>query len=164
MRFYLSGVPVDILAEDHMGVVTEEEYAALPESKKLQGLYVVPEVGADLEGSCDIYSTEERIVGRWVDGKPIYRLCIFYQKTTSESRMIIESPNFDPASVDQLIVSGGSCSISDGTKMAIGSQYLIAFIYSGKLTLDQKYSSSKVLTYTGHMILEYTKLSDEAIL
>ena len=30
--------------------------------------------------SQDIYSTEERVVGRWIDGKPLYRKC--YQMTT----------------------------------------------------------------------------------
>ena len=61
------------------GVISQEAYDALSEEEQNKGLYIVPgPVWSYPSGECEnIYSTEERIVGQWINGKPIYRKVFF---------------------------------------------------------------------------------------
>lgn len=60
-------VPVDVLQQ--------AEYDALPEERKQNGVYFLPDGSGGGETSCgEVYSTEETRVGTWIDGKPLYRL------------------------------------------------------------------------------------------
>lgn len=58
--------------------VTQAEYDVLSEEEK-RGLVVITDAqpsggGGESGGTCeDVYSTEERRIGTWIDGKPIYR-------------------------------------------------------------------------------------------
>ena len=63
----------DTLSVDNpvRGVMTKTEFDALTEEQKASGTYFVDD-GAKC--SCgEIYSTEEQVVGTWIDGKPLYR-------------------------------------------------------------------------------------------
>lgn len=55
--------------------VTQDEYNALsPEGKNADVIYATPGNGQPADGTCwEVYSEEERRIGTWIDGKPIYR-------------------------------------------------------------------------------------------
>lgn len=61
------------------GIFTQSEYNALPDDKKNNGLYVISDSGSGSGGgsnggdSLDVYSTEEKRIGTWIDGKPVYQ-------------------------------------------------------------------------------------------
>lgn len=60
-------VPVDVLQQ--------AEYDALPEERKQNGVYFLPDGSGGGETSCgEVYSTEETRVGTWIDGKPVYEV------------------------------------------------------------------------------------------
>lgn len=108
----------------------------------------------------NIYSTEETVVGRWIDGKPLYRkvLALTSPSTTDITEILdISSLNFEYincfASVDV-----------DGTRIYNGlygksdNFYFNVWIRSnGKLTVESKYLSASMT-----VILEYTKTTDTA--
>lgn len=58
-------------------ILTQFEYDALPEDKQNKGLYVIKDSGGSSGGGSDelldVYSTEEKRIGTWIDGKPLYR-------------------------------------------------------------------------------------------
>lgn len=75
-------------------VVTQNEFKSLPNAKKTDGIYaVIPDQGVDTAGYTNIYSTEEQIVGRWVDGKPLYQKTIMKSFTsgTGYQKLIIST-------------------------------------------------------------------------
>lgn len=54
--------------------------------------------GVVYNGNLDTYSTEETIIGKWHDGKPIYRKIYYYDSitfTTGEHELNIDLPNLD---------------------------------------------------------------------
>lgn len=60
------------------GILTEAEFNALPESERNSGLYFLEKETTEGGGSSgggyeEVYSTEERRIGTWIDGKPLYR-------------------------------------------------------------------------------------------
>lgn len=63
--------------------VTQNEYTALPASKTSDGvLYCIKDAPSGIEGFPPlIYSDEEREVGVWRDGKPIYEKTVHFTKT-----------------------------------------------------------------------------------
>lgn len=57
-------------------------------------------VGDNEIGQGDVYSTEEMVIGTWIDGKPIYRKVYYYDSitfTTGEHILNIDLPNLDCA-------------------------------------------------------------------
>lgn len=63
------------------GILTRAEYDALTEGEKNSGFYIIDEPGEGSSGSPGdsssgpsnhIYSTEEHVVGTWIDGRPVY--------------------------------------------------------------------------------------------
>lgn len=55
------------------GILTQAEYDALTEAQKASGTYFVDD-GLTCGSECgEVYSTEERRIGTWIDGKPVYR-------------------------------------------------------------------------------------------
>lgn len=55
--------------------LTQDAYDALsPEEKQADVIYATPGNGQPADGTCwEVYSEEERRIGTWIDGKPIYR-------------------------------------------------------------------------------------------
>lgn len=63
------------------GILNREEYDALPEEEKNAGFYIIDEPGEGSSGessspSNHIYSTEEHVVGAWIDGRPVYEITV----------------------------------------------------------------------------------------
>lgn len=82
--------------------LTEEEYEALPEEEKNKGLIFLPDDSEDTPSNGDsgstsqeIYSTEETVIGRWIDGKPLY------QKTLVEKNATIPKNSYVPLAINE---------------------------------------------------------------
>ena len=79
--------------------VTQSQYNALPASKESDGiLYCISDAPGGVEGFPPlIYSLEEREVGVWTDGKPLYQKTIEWQDTSVKTyiRKDIHELNID---------------------------------------------------------------------
>lgn len=108
------------------------------------------------------YSTDEQVIGTWVDGKPLYRKVVTYTATstignTSETTNI--SINHNISNLNSIIRT----QISD----SVDGIYPIA---NGGSTANVNYYTSSVLNFrlvnitltarTFYIILEYTKTTD----
>lgn len=110
-----------------------------------------------------VWSTEERRIGTWVDGKPIYRICIPYRVNTRAEQSHLDTGNFDTGLIDTLINTSGSCYAGRGDRLPIGSIYISVHLDLNRdLIFSQKYSSSTNFEYSGYVALEYTKTIDQA--
>lgn len=49
------------------------------------------------------YSTEERVVGKWIDRKPIYRRCYQYDGETSYNQNLVIDSSLKPSAIEHLI-------------------------------------------------------------
>ena len=114
--------------------------------------------------SQDIYSLEEQVVGRWIDGKPLYRTSFLYNITTKDIKNVLNSNNIDIdiTTLDALIDQSGPCFVNDGSKLSIGSEIFSIIIENGVFIFRQIYSSSTAYTYSGYITIEYTKTTDQA--
>lgn len=111
-----------------------------------------------------VWSTEERRIGTWVDGKPIYRICIPYRVNTRAEQSRLDTGEFDTESIDKLINTSGSCYVDRGDRLTIGSIYISAHLDANRdLIFSQKYSSSTNFEYSGYVALEYTKTTDPEV-
>ena len=91
--------------------LTQAEYDALPNTKLSDNkIYMVEDVTSkEVEG--EVYSTEEHIVGKWIDGSPIYQKTIYYAGGTSGGMYLIPH---GISGISEVIQCDGICHDSDG--------------------------------------------------
>lgn len=142
------------------GVITQKDFDALPPEKQKHGLYVIPGTGDGIDGALqEIYSIEETKVGRWIDGKPLYRN-VLIGRTGSGTTWIKFGEIQD---LDVLVYSIGYCVSSDGFTSVPNQWVAFSSNYSNDKNGIWAYSShnnyKNVLVY---LIVYYTKTIDEA--
>lgn len=104
------------------------------------------------------YSTEEQVVGTWIDGKPIYRKII----TSSLQNNILHGIS----NVNEFVkMNAIACNLNSGKYFVVPSvrpaytQYEIG-IFADATNITLEYQSSLPLTMEFKIILEYTKTTD----
>ena len=139
-------------------VVTEERLAQFYQ-QILPYLGGMPDILANKFSKADLYSTDEKMIGRWIDGKPIY------QKTVSGTNGAVNTDAniADIADVDTVVSLDGICTNYAGTGITMGIPSDTLFV---------KYQNGKVMTYTSNssyankpciITIKYTKTTDSAV-
>ena len=111
-------------------------------------------VNADLK-NMNVYSTEEKIVGTWIDGKPIYRKC--YNITLAKGLVPIDTI----ANVDTYLGCKGSYISSSNNKLAIpwvgaNTEYTDVLIdTSGNVITTSSLTGTNCV-----IVIKYTKTTD----
>ena len=127
-----------------------------------------------------IYSTNEQVVGKWINGKPIYRKCfknVAFSNLKVESGRCTMSTKIDIDNIDKII------SIHGETHTAIGTDYNLTSIFpSVNIAYDRsiQFCSYVIIVNSNYMIyiagnngfiqgncyidyiVEYTKTTDTA--
>lgn len=110
------------------------------------------------------YSTEEKVVGTWINGKPLYRKSITFTSTISSNSLMTKAHNI--SNVDFIRIKEFILSETTGTTYSLP---LVG--YSGNLT-DKTYAyvnKNNIYAYsnggwgaawTKIVVLEYTKTTD----
>lgn len=123
--------------------------------------------------SQDIYSTEETVIGRWIDGKPLYRKTIpVYVYSTVNARTakaILEDPNINVVGVSGFVDTDFSANDSGryfvpGIDM-ISSSNTLAYSWYLARSAAKLYIVLRVDragAYSGYAHVEYTKNTDQA--
>ena len=113
----------------------------------------------------NIYSTEESVIGRWIDGKPIYRKVI--QNTTPGTGESSKDIDISGLSVDTLINIYGSAYHTETGLFVIpvnytqeSGQFLATRIRDVNSKLNIKTNGSWANNLAIIVILEYTKTTD----
>ena len=143
--------------------LTQSEYDALPDSKLTDGiLYCIKDTGI-VEGekfAPVIYSLEEREIGVWTDGKPLY------QKTINCGALPDNTSNsiaHNITNLDTIVKSFGHAKSSINqtpipftNNTTVGSQVALIVDSENVILRTNDYRSN----YTGYVTLQYTKTTD----
>lgn len=106
-----------------------------------------------------IYSTEEQVIGKWIDGKPLYRKII----ETSVNQGVQKIYDVSNMNLDDIIRMNGSISQSGGSIVPIPygtSSNDFAVVYYPKSSNQIEVNTSRAGIV--NIILEYTKTTDTA--
>lgn len=160
------------LTDDTLGVtiptksVAQAEYDALTEEGKNSGLYVVTDANISLKDRGEVYSTEETIIGTWIDGKPLYRKVYTKVLTGAVSKDILvadlSSLNIGTCIFINAIIQKNNSANHQGTINKLPEcSYFESKIIDTKLYVVV-YEYTEWLNSLTTCILEYTKTTDPA--
>lgn len=125
---------------------------ALIKVKDSQGNWTVSPIIAKQ----DVYSTDEQIVGAWIDGKPIYRKIITDLNATLTSGTWANIANVSALNIDTLV----SCRLY---RLGVGTLTFKQIITPFEVQIDSGYIKAWDMFNDGSIskcILEYTKTTD----
>lgn len=142
----------DVISTDDM---TEAEMTAV--ANEVFGSSVVP----DTMGYDQIYSTAEQVVGKWVDGKPIYQKTIVSTTAYTNGTHTLVSNFASANSVDKIV------DIRATAKASNGSQYNVSDIGDGRGFVAIEggtnlnfYIAGTSVSWTPTATIQYTKTTD----
>lgn len=156
-------------------ILSQVEYDALPEEERNRGLYVIigdpedSESGGSSGGTAqEVYSTEERRVGVWLDGKPIYRRT-FLGKTPSTGDNAVQTISFDGANIGYIVTFDGKIhtyndyalelNYCNGSNPAAASCYTQVGTSGVYMTMMQEATRNQSF----HITIDYTKTTDPEV-
>lgn len=150
------------------GILTKAEFDALSEEEKATGTYFVDDGSSSSSGggsSSEDYSTEETVIGTWIDGKKLYRRVFAF--TTPSNYSLWTNVGVAVENIDYLAETVITFISSDGAKIQCPFR-------DNASTIEFCYKSNGIEMYLNHTggdyfksrparaILLYTKTTDEA--
>ena len=105
----------------------------------------------------DNYSEQEKIIGTWVDGKPIYQLTILFSQYYGNGDNILVSNFLSTYNVDRVIAISGMLKSVGGDWQNFygpGDQAYVVISSNGALSLYIRGTGS---TWQPAVVIEYTK-------
>lgn len=162
------GRKIPIPEETDIRVLTETEYDALSEEEKANGVFYVPDGStnespgfSDGQPSEDVYSTDEQIVGTWVNGKPVYEKTVYTycaNATYTISDLVLISDVLDETvELDGVVYDG------DGRMIGIPNVWVVLGVLpSGcfyTYLINEVFINRRVIAK-----VRYTKTTDEAVM
>ena len=140
--------------------VTQAQYESLPDSKLTDGiLYAIKDGGAAIDGFPPlIYSDEEREVGVWRDGKPLYQKTLTGTFNNATTNQILELTNETIVKADgYLMLNDGSSNTIQLGAYLLNNYYCGWYVYSGSLYI---FCSSGFANSNYAIVISYTKSTD----
>lgn len=142
-------------------ILTEAQYDALTDDEKENGVYLIPgNTGKTPNPSGNVYSTEETIVGVWVDGRPLYRKVVF---VTTPNAINTYTSVYSENGIDMLFLDGFITGpANDRIKLVFGAEDgITVFTYLvDNHTIRMYIKISYYLNCLATLILQYVKDSD----
>ena len=151
-------------------VVTEERLAQFYQ-QILPYLGGMPDALANKFSKADLYSTDEKLIGRWIDGKPLYQKTIVNTTPLSGSSLHIDlsSDNADfirPLYIAMAATSGDSAISYTPLNFNNSSSYVFYINEIGNHDIAIAFSANLASNRGNHgyiAILQYTKITDSAV-
>lgn len=109
---------------------------------------------------------EEQVVGRWIDGKPIYRKVVTGFSMTPTVGTNSGSIDLSSLGIDNFVKLGiklkkGSTYQFPSVFYTSGNNYLFVFYQNSNSTLQIRYGADSTTPINGEFIIEYTKTADQ---
>lgn len=153
--------------------LTQAQYDALPVSKLTDGvLYCIKDDGI-VEGdkyAPVIYSLEEREIGVWCDGKPLYQKSFEVTYNTTGSGAVNIDVNHQISDLDTVVVGYATVKSNSNTQYILyhnpdvttQDEIAISYVNSSiiRLTLGHNYRSNYSIPMKFSITLQYTKTTD----
>lgn len=146
------------------GFISQQDFDALPEEEKNRGLYVIPGDGvvSSVGGTYDnVYSMEERRIGTWIDGKPLYRRVYKLTSPENTGNGVTIGRIEDSCEIKKM---SGTIFLSNDVIIQLpyidtDAQITVSFATKGRnilFTNNYSYASGKAVL----LFMEYTKSTD----
>lgn len=146
--------------------VTQAQYEALPDTKLTDGiLYAIKDVGGPDSFPPLIYSDEEREVGVWRDGKPLYQKTIYYDNADGISDT--SQHDYEIATIPNIYLANSSGYLVNSST---GNSYALPYSVGSKgITVVYKNNEKVYLRTIGdtwgnawkfYITIQYTKTTD----
>lgn len=134
----------------NQGILTQEEFEQLPDEKKNKGTWVVlDDADTDAMANANIYSTEEIVCGRWIDGRPLYRKTFVFKLTATVDTLITPMATINADKIVNAYGLTGSVIFPSNVSNVSFSQTGIFLLAGAQQCLGDSYIS-----------IEYTKTTD----
>lgn len=139
-------------------IVTEERLAQFYQ-QILPYLGGMPDVLVNKFNRADLYSTDEKLIGRWIDGKPIYQRVVTGIGDTYQNwnQVVLSSDVNVNQVIDAKIISSDRVGIDGG-----GFTSIVAAVVESTGTVNLYNSISHTNANTAYA-LQYTKTTDSAV-
>lgn len=145
------------------GIVTQAEFNALPEEEQNRGMYVIKDaIGVSAGSSNNVYSTEETVIGTWIDGKPLYRR-VFFGTSPKKVNNIEEIADLRSLNIAERVNLYGFCANAMPVNWFFnttnsGCTWIGGDL--GHLAILMYTTMSSMCNRTVNVVLEYTKTTD----
>ena len=154
-------------------VITEERLAEFYQ-QILPYLGGMPEVLANKFSKSDLYSTDEKIVGQWTDGKPLYQKTIFLTSSDIPNAELKAITHDTPTNVSTIINILGYLCTKDKTgwtpipriqdNSTVQNIAIDFNVSNNTIYLKGRGNFDFTTVYdSGHITLQYTKTTDTAV-
>lgn len=135
---------------------TSTQPATLKRRTSLDTFDIVASMSVDTLGIANIeYSEEEKVVGCWIDGKPIYRKVLTIENAISQNSWGIANSGFND--IDRIIHSYGFSNSDPSTH----PHFTVSPYTSCKDGNIYVYCINAAMQVGENLIIEYTKTTDE---
>lgn len=120
----------------------------------------------------EAYSEDEIVIGKWIDGKPIYRKIILYTPTALNSSYTVAINDIDNIVKKEALITynnNGTPSILNlpfpgtpvGWNISLGDTVITDTNFTQGLIFGSSWNTSIVTSSNVQLLLEYTKTTDE---
>lgn len=109
----------------------------------------------------NMYSTDEQIVGRWIDGKPLYQKTYYFATPIAVTTSLTTLATVTDLSIDKLVDSVAGIASTTGGEEWVWDCFLVK-LTSDKTTLQARIPTNDALG-TDHITIKYTKTTDTAM-
>lgn len=135
---------------------------------------ITPEIPSVVIGDANNYSTSEKIIGKWIDGEPLYQRVVVANipSTPAKTNQDIELISSSDASNINLIYSYGNYLRSDGYLMllplavvnyndgTVSTSLRVQQYIDKSIKLQHRTYAAQPNTAIAHVVLQYTKTTD----
>ena len=112
-----------------------------------------------------VYSTEEQVIGKWIDGKPLYRKVLNITLPENALNSDYECADLSSLNIDKLVKLGGLIDAASTQVMLNlaykgNSQYCSCYYTKATKMLRYATNNEQYVNVTAYIILKYTKTTD----
>ena len=129
----------------------------------------MPDILANKFSKGDMYSTDEKMIGQWIDGKPLYAKTVNFGSLPNQTTKRVAS-----GLTDELVVFIEACAVSSaGSRLipAVPDPTSAQASFTWGIAMEYDASTHEIIiqcgtdrsSYTGYVLLKYTKTSDSAV-
>ena len=124
----------------------------------------MPDVLANKFSKADLYSTDEKIIGQWTDGKPLYQKTIDFGNLPSNTS---KSADHNISNLDRVVDLFGMAQKSDRSDIIplpfTGATTNITTLWANATKVGSKTSAASLSQYYAYITNQYTKTTDSAV-
>lgn len=107
----------------------------------------------------NVYSTNEIEIGRWIGGEPLYRKVILFNTPSNITGNSV-AINIPELNIDSLTKFAGIAIDQNGGVFVILGDTQAVTLSADKRQLVIWFNNDSAKSYTGHVIIEYTKTTN----